>query len=116
LQSRATPYAPGGAFDVTITVDPLIDADHDCRLIRCAIATRNDDTNRADRSQDLFLPVTFAAAETTTTTTATPATVAARVVTNDDESSTPYEVGFGAMVVIGLAWFGLARARRGTVA
>ncbi len=57
----AVPYAEGGAFSVTLTLDPVVDAEHDCAAIACAIATRNDDTNPDDRSQDLLLPVSFAA-------------------------------------------------------
>ncbi len=60
-KSLATPYAADGSFDVTLTLDPVIDAEHDCAKVACAIATRNDDTHAEDRSQDLLLPVSFAA-------------------------------------------------------
>lgn len=56
----AVPYGSGGTFTATLTLNPVIDADHNCRLISCAITTRNDDTNLDDRSQDLLLPVAFA--------------------------------------------------------
>jgi hypothetical protein len=56
----ATPYLDRGAFMVTLTLDPVIDTDHDCTRAACAIATRNDDTHADDHSQDLMLPVSFA--------------------------------------------------------
>lgn len=59
-KSLAAPYGSGGAFDVALTLDPVIDAEHDCAKVACAIATRNDDTHPDDRSQDVMLPVSFA--------------------------------------------------------
>lgn len=56
-----TPYGPGGSFTVELSIQPIIDATTDCRRVRCAIVTRNDHTRSSDRSQDLFLPVTFRA-------------------------------------------------------
>ncbi|HUR77662.1 MAG TPA: hypothetical protein VMZ22_06930 [Acidimicrobiales bacterium] len=57
----ATPYETGGVFAVTLALDPVIDAEHDCTKVACALSTRNDDTHPGDRSQDLLLPVSFAA-------------------------------------------------------
>lgn len=112
-KSRAMPYSPGGAFEVQITIDPLIDPDHDCRKVACAIATRNDDSHPLDRSQDLILPVTFAAeAEPTTTTSVDVTDVAGASISRNDESSTPYQVALGAMVVGGIVWMVGSRARR----
>jgi hypothetical protein len=54
------PYGPGGSFSVALTVGPAINADLDCYSVRCAVVTRNDHTRGSDRSQDLFVPVTFA--------------------------------------------------------
>lgn len=85
-----TPYGPGGTFLVTVDVVPVIADGIDCRVVRCAIVTRNDHTRGTDRSQDLFLPVTFrapgdpappptqppATLAPTTTTTAAPDPVA----------------------------------------
>ena len=70
------PYGPGGSFSVSIEVSPTINADLDCRQVRCAVVTRNDHTRGSDRSQDLLVPVTFAdpAAPTTTTAPSDPTT------------------------------------------
>jgi len=61
---QAVAYSAGGGFEVELTVQPVIDDDHDCRVVACALATRNDDTNPSDRSQDLLLPLSFATAKT----------------------------------------------------
>lgn len=60
-QGLPTAYGPGGSFQVTVEVRPQLDASTDCYQVRCAIVTRNDHTRGSDRSQDLFVPVTFAA-------------------------------------------------------
>jgi hypothetical protein len=80
-EGLATPYGPGGSFSVTVTVAPVIADGFDCRQIQCAIVTRNDHTRTADRTQDIFIPVTFAAGEapppqTAPPTTAPPTTIA----------------------------------------
>jgi iron complex transport system substrate-binding protein len=54
-----TPYGPGGTFSVKITVEAALDETTDCRLVACAVVTRNDHTRTDDRSQDVFVPVTF---------------------------------------------------------
>ncbi|MCX7620030.1 MAG: hypothetical protein N2037_04180 [Acidimicrobiales bacterium] len=70
----AVPYGPGGSFSVTVTLRAVFGA-VDCRVVRCAIVSRNDHTRSSDRSQDLFLPVTFAAAPITTPPALTPAPI-----------------------------------------
>lgn len=55
----ATPYGPGGSFTVEVFVRPELNPATDCRRVRCAIVTRNDHMRSSDRSQDLFLPITF---------------------------------------------------------
>lgn len=55
----ATPYGDGGSFSTTIEVTAVIDAETDCREVRCGIVTRNDDRSPDDRSQDLYVPVSF---------------------------------------------------------
>ncbi|KXK58081.1 hypothetical protein AWW66_31935, partial [Micromonospora rosaria] len=60
-EGLATPYGSGGTFRVTLKVDPTI-GDVDCTTRRCVVATRADHTRSADRSQDVRVPVTFAAA------------------------------------------------------
>lgn len=69
-KAQAVAYSPGGGFVLELTVEPIIDDNHDCRVIACALATRNDDTNSADRSQDVLLPVSFSA-DTTVAASAT---------------------------------------------
>ncbi|MCO5317643.1 MAG: hypothetical protein M9942_04310 [Microthrixaceae bacterium] len=56
----ARPYGAGGTFDVTIMVSSAISSTIDCRMVRCAVTTRNDHTRGADRSQDVQVPVAFA--------------------------------------------------------
>lgn len=58
-EGLAQPYGPGGSFSVTITVTPTI-GDVDCTRTACAVVTRNDHTRTSDRSQDVFIPVSFA--------------------------------------------------------
>lgn len=49
-----------GDFSVTLTVpEPTTDG-LDCRVTKCAIATRADHTASGDRVQDMLLPVTYA--------------------------------------------------------
>lgn len=69
----ATPYGPGGSFDVQIAVSPQLNNTIDCRRVRCAIVTRNDHIRSSDRGQDLFVPVTFAAAPVETSVLPQPA-------------------------------------------
>ncbi|MGV9977358.1 hypothetical protein ACWDUH_06745 [Micromonospora wenchangensis] len=79
-EGLAVPYGPGGSFRVTLTVNPRI-GDVDCTVRRCVVASRADHTRTADRSQDVRVPVTFAAAAapapTRTQAAAAPATTGA---------------------------------------
>ena len=84
-KDQAAPYAGDGAFNVSLTVRPVIDSSHDCRVIACALTTRNDDTHSNDRSQDLLLPVTFAAKQTAVAR-------ASRVTDISDERGVPLAV------------------------
>jgi hypothetical protein len=74
----AVPYGAGGSFRVRIKVTTKI-GDIDCTKRKCSVVTRNDHTRSGDRSQDVRIPVTFAAAAATTKTTpaAPPKTTAA---------------------------------------
>jgi hypothetical protein len=94
-------YGPGGTFRVSFKVGPIINSITDCRVVRCAIVTKNDHTINNDRSQDLQIPVTFTGTpvattvpkNTTTTTKAGATTVpGAAVVTESqgDVEATPY--------------------------
>jgi len=55
----AAPYGPGGTFTATLRVSALLDDDVDCRVTECVVATRADHTRSTDRSQDVFVPVSF---------------------------------------------------------
>ncbi len=66
--ARAIPFEPGGVFEVELLLRPVIDGSTDCREVACAIATRADDTAAADRTRDVLLPVSFAAAANETAT------------------------------------------------
>ena len=55
----AIPYGPGGSFSQTISISPMI-GNIDCRRVQCVVASRNDHTRASDRSQDLFVPISFA--------------------------------------------------------
>lgn len=54
------PFGPGGSFMVTLRVTPTI-GDIDCRVSSCAVVTRADHLRTSDRSQDVVVPVSFAA-------------------------------------------------------
>lgn len=73
-QGLAVPYGPGGTFSVNVTASPVIADGFDCRQIQCAIVTRNDHVRTGDRSQDIFVPVTFSAGEAPPPVTSPPTT------------------------------------------
>lgn len=55
----AIPYKAGGAFSLTLKLPAMI-GDVDCRKVACAIVTRADHINSADRRFDVIVPVKFA--------------------------------------------------------
>ena len=57
-RTLAVPYAPGGRFDVHISVSAQIGTT-DCRIVSCSIVTRADHARSGDRRFDVVLPVTF---------------------------------------------------------
>ena len=63
----ATPFTDGGAFEIELSLEAVIDATTDCRRATCAVVARADDTNADDRTLDLAVPVTFAEASAGTT-------------------------------------------------
>ncbi|BEL10849.1 hypothetical protein Q0Z83_090400 [Actinoplanes sichuanensis] len=78
-EGLATPYGRGGGFRVSIRVSQMI-GDIDCAVRGCAVVTRNDHTRTSDRSQDVRIPVRFAAPTTgATEPTPTAAPVAGAV-------------------------------------
>ena len=60
-QGLTTPYGAGGSFSVALTVGAALPGGLDCRAVTCAVVTRNDHTRTTDRSQDIFVPISFAA-------------------------------------------------------
>jgi hypothetical protein len=56
----AIPYGPGGTFSVQVRVAAQTTFG-DCSVLACIVATRADHTRGDDRSQDVRVPVTFAA-------------------------------------------------------
>lgn len=97
-QGLATPFAPGGTFDVDLR---LVARDEfvDCLsgAVRCVVATRADHTASTNRSADVKVPVAFAgqdlSAPPTTvpapTTTETPTTSSAPTTLLPTSVSTP---------------------------
>ncbi|SDT74935.1 hypothetical protein [Actinoplanes derwentensis] len=67
------PYGKNGSFTVSIRVSQMI-GEIDCAVRACAIVTRNDHTRTGDRSQDVRIPVRFAAPSTVTNPTPAPGT------------------------------------------
>lgn len=59
-EGLAAPYGKGGSFKVSIRVSRKI-GDVDCVVRSCAVVTRADHTRTGDRSQDVRVPVRFAA-------------------------------------------------------
>lgn len=53
------PYGADGSFVVSILVVAR-GGEIDCRVVRCGIVTRNDHLRYSDRSQDVFVPISFA--------------------------------------------------------
>lgn len=49
-----------GTFTAYIEVPATADENVDCRLVACALYTRNDHTASADRVQDVYIPLGFA--------------------------------------------------------
>lgn len=68
----AQPYGPSGTFSTRFTVRAEIAPGIDCRQVRCALVTRSDHTRTSDRSQDIFIPVSFRADPVAPPTTAAP--------------------------------------------
>lgn len=112
----AVAYGPDGAFSTDLALSAVIDADHDCREVDCAIVSRNDDTNAGDRTQDLYLPVTFAArsSQPVEGDEEEGGTVTAAADDEEGGSALPLIAGGGAVVVVlGVVGGVLLRRRRG---
>ncbi|WFE30428.1 hypothetical protein O7623_15110 [Solwaraspora sp. WMMD791] len=73
-EGLAVPYGAGGSFQVAIPLTTKI-GDVDCTVRTCAVVTRADHTRSSDRSQDVRIPISFAAAAAPARTSAAPAGV-----------------------------------------
>ncbi|KOX11770.1 hypothetical protein ACWD6L_19140 [Micromonospora profundi] len=87
-EDLTTPYGSGGSFRVTVKITPTI-GDVDCTVRRCVVATRADHTRPADRSQDVRVPVTFAAAPAPSRSNAAPPTTGSGTATGAPRTGTP---------------------------
>lgn len=66
ISSNAPPYAkglvipfkPGGRFSQKVSVSESI-GKFDCTKVKCAITVRSDHLREGDRTNDLFIPITF---------------------------------------------------------
>ena len=54
-----TPYGVGGTFKVRVRINKMA-GDFDCTKVKCAITTRSDHLNTDNRTNDVFIPITFA--------------------------------------------------------
>jgi len=53
-----TPFSPDGSFTVELVVVARSGA-LDCTVVKCGVVTRSDHLRYTDRSQDVFVPITF---------------------------------------------------------
>ncbi|MBB2944633.1 hypothetical protein FB565_004366 [Actinoplanes lutulentus] len=82
------PYGKGGSFTVSLKVNQMI-GDIDCAVRGCAIVTRADHTRTSDRSQDVRIPVRFAAAAGSTTDGVTSTTAPQKTPQNTTTTAKP---------------------------
>ena len=105
-QGLAIAYGPGGSFETTLEVGAQIAKTVDCRKVQCAVVTRNDHTRSTDRSQDLFVPVTFTGSKLAATTTASSGSSG-----GGSDAALPIGIA-AAVVVVGAVVGGFVLARR----
>ncbi|WP_433533312.1 hypothetical protein ACQPYA_15545 [Micromonospora sp. CA-263727] len=86
-EGLAVPYGSNGSFRVQLKITARV-GDVDCTTRRCVVASRNDHTRSSDRSQDVKLPVTFAA-PATSTRPASPTTRAAAPASSAPAATSP---------------------------
>ena len=53
-----TPFSPDGSFTVDLVVVAKSGA-LDCTVLKCGVVTRSDHLRYTDRTQDVFVPITF---------------------------------------------------------
>jgi hypothetical protein len=122
----ATPFGSGGTFTVDLAVRAVIDERTDCRTATCAIVTRADDGAPDDRTLDLVVPVTFAAATPVTSAPPTtppdpaddgdPETASSVVIEEASSAAGPVIAVVAVVVVLALAAGGIVATRRRSTA
>lgn len=95
-------YGPDGSFTTTLHVGAKLADTVDCRDVRCVVVTRNDHTRSTDRSQDVFVPVTFAGSRLATGSGSSDAS----------GGGTAIPIAIGVVVVVAAAVGGIALLRR----
>jgi len=98
------PYGPDGSFTTTLKVEAALAPRVDCREVQCVVTTRNDHTRTTDRSQDVFVPVTFTGSEITAAGGATGS--------SGDGAGAAVPVGIAAVVVVAAVIGGVMFFRR----
>ena len=53
-----TAFQPDGSFNITLLAVAK-SGDLDCTLVKCGVVTRSDHLRYTDRTQDVFVPITF---------------------------------------------------------
>jgi hypothetical protein len=109
ISSNPPPYGRGlsiaygrdGSFTTTLHVQAKLAARVDCRDVQCVVVTRNDHTRSTDRSQDVFVPVTF-----------TGSRLAAPGGSEGSSGDAAVPIGIGAMVVVAVVAGGIAILRK----
>lgn len=98
--AAALPFGPNGSFDLTVATSPTI-GDVDCRQVSCGVVTSNDASRPSDRSQDIIIPVTFAAPVVVTTVAPTVTTDGAALTLGaEPASSSSGSSGVGGIVIV----------------
>lgn len=119
-ESLAVAYGPDGSFETELMVEAVISEEIDCREVACAVVTRNDHQRTTDRSQDVFVPVTFAGGEDpefpseTAIVTSSASDEDSDTTDDDGSSALPIVIGVAVVVVIAaaVAAFAISRRRR----
>ncbi len=86
------------AVTVTDTFTPRGGSPVDCRVVQCYLATFNDHTDINNRSQDVFVPIGFAAAEPTMPSTSPATTPSTSPATTPSTTSTAQPSGLAVQV------------------
>ena len=100
-------YGPEGSFTTTLQVEAALAKGVDCRNVQCVVATRNDHTRSTDRSQDVFVPVTFTGSKLVTGSAASGSGSS-----SSDGTGAAVPIAIGAVVLVAAVVTGIVLARR----